>query len=58
MIAFKINQELTCEKICRAIEKLLKNGDHTDKVLVININPIVHTSNEMILKLTYEPNNA
>lgn len=57
MIAFKIDQGLTCEKVCKAIEKLIKNCDHTNKLLVININSITQVSDEMIPKLTHEINN-
>ena len=54
MIAFKINQELTCDKICHAIQKLLQSGNHDEDILVIEIKHIIHTTNEMIPKLTHE----
>jgi ubiquitin-protein ligase len=54
MIALKINPELTCDKVCHAIQKLLKSGNHNDDILVIEIKQIINTTDEMIPKLTHE----
>lgn len=54
MITLKINQELTCEKICQSIQKLLQKNNHTDSILVIEIRHITSTTDEIIPKLTYK----
>ena len=55
MICFKINPELTCEKVCNALEKILDGGDHQgDTFLVITIKKVEQTNDDLIPKLTYE----
>jgi hypothetical protein len=55
MICFKINPELTCEKICNALKKLLDGGNHQgDTFLVITIKTVEQTTDDLIPKLTYE----
>lgn len=53
MISFKITQELTCEKICKAVQKILSEGNHLDDILVIDIKQVSSVTDEMIPKLTY-----
>lgn len=52
MIAIKIDQSLTCEKVCQKIQSILKNLDRTNKLLVIDIKEITQ-ENDLILKLEY-----
>jgi hypothetical protein len=55
MICFKINPELTCEKVCNALKKILDGGDHQgDTFLVITIKRVEQTNDDLIPKLTYE----
>jgi hypothetical protein len=55
MICFKINPELTCEKVCNALKKLLDGGNHQgDTFLVITIKKVEQTNDDLIPKLTYE----
>jgi hypothetical protein len=55
MICFKINPELTCEKVCNALKKILDGGDHQgDTFLVITIKKVEQTNDDLIPKLTYE----
>lgn len=55
MICFKINPELTCEKVCNALKKLLDGGNHReDTFLVITIKKVEQTTDDLIPKLTYE----
>lgn len=54
IIAFRINTELTCEKVCIAIQKLLNNNDSVDKILTIEVKEVSQTTNEFIPKLTYK----
>jgi hypothetical protein len=55
MICFKINPELTCEKVCNALKKLLDGGNHQgDTFLVITIKKVEQTNDDLIPKLTCE----
>jgi len=55
MICFKINPELTCEKVCNALKKLLDGGNHQgDTFLVITIKRVEQTNDDLIPKLTHE----
>ena len=55
MICFKINPELTCEKVCNALKKILDGVDHQgDTFLVITIKKVEQTNDDLIPKLTYE----
>ncbi len=55
MICFKINPELTCEKVCNALKKILDGGDHQgDTFLVITIKKVEQTNDDLIPKLIYE----
>lgn len=57
MIYLNIDDKLTCDKVCHAIQKLLKNGEHNGDILTIQIRKISDSNNELIPKLTYEGNN-
>lgn len=55
MICLKITPELTCDKVCNALKKLLDGGNHQgDTFLVITIKKVEQTNDELIPKLTYE----
>jgi hypothetical protein len=55
MICFKINPELTCEKVCNALKKILDGGNHHgDTFLVITIKKVEQTNDDLIPKLTCE----
>jgi hypothetical protein len=55
MICFKINPELTCEKVCNALKKMLDGGNHQgDTFLVITIKKVEQTNDDLIPKLTCE----
>jgi hypothetical protein len=55
MICFKINPELTCEKVCNALKKLLDGGNHQgDTFLVITIKNVEQTTDDLIPKLIHE----
>ena len=55
MICFKINPELTCEKVCNALKKILDGGNHHgDTFLVITIKKVEQTNDDLIPKLTHE----
>lgn len=53
MIYLNIDEKLTCDKVCRAIQTLLKNGANNGETLVIEIRKTCYTTDEMIPKLTY-----
>ena len=55
MIYLKITPELTCDKVCNALKKLLDGSNHQgDTFLVINIKKVEQTNDDLIPKLTYE----
>lgn len=53
MIAFKIDQSLTCDKVCFAVQSILNNIDTKDKLLIIEIKDITQDNNDLIPKLEY-----
>lgn len=57
MIYLNIDEKLTCDKVCRAIQTLLKDGTSNGETLVIEVRKTCYTTDEMIPKLTYEPIN-
>ena len=55
MICLKITPELTCDKVCDALKKLLDGSNHQgDTFLVITIKKVEQTNDDLIPKLAYK----
>ena len=55
MIYFHVNQSLSCDKICKAVEKLLKTTPNAqDKILAIELKEVSYETNDMIPKLEHK----
>lgn len=55
MIALKITPELTCDKICKEVQKILGGDNHQgDTFLVIDVKRVEQVIDDFLPRLTYE----
>jgi uncharacterized protein YbaR (Trm112 family) len=54
MIYLNIDEKLTCDKVCRAVQTLLKDGASNGETLVIEVRKTAYIIDETIPKLNHK----
>jgi hypothetical protein len=59
-VCFSLNGELSCDKICSQIQKMINSYQQNNQInenslLVIEIKQIIDSKDNLMPKLTYEP---
>ncbi len=60
LVCFSLNNELSCDKICSQIQKMINSYQQNNQInenslLVIEIKQIIDSKDNLMPKLTYEP---